>query len=49
MGKFLVGWQQYESMLSQQLDYSRSTKNMKEVLHNPDVDQLLADKLTNEQ
>lgn len=46
MTKFLMGWQQYETMLTNQLDYSRSTKQMKDVLHNPDVDALLNDKLT---
>jgi hypothetical protein len=35
-------------MLSNQLDYSRSVKQMKEVLHNPEVDALLSEKLTNE-
>jgi len=48
MEKFLRGWQQYEQMLSNQLDYSRSVKQMKQVLHNPDVDALLNDKLTTE-
>ena len=34
----MTGWQQYETMLSNQLDYSRSAKQMKQVLHNPEID-----------
>ena len=49
MTKFLRSWAQYEQMLAKQLDYSRSTTKMKEVLHNPEVDEMLSDKLTNDQ
>jgi hypothetical protein len=49
MTKFLVGWTQYEQMLANQLDFSRSVKQMKEVLHNPALDELLNDKLTTDQ
>lgn len=36
-------------MLSSQLDYSRKISNMKQVLHNDEVDAVLKDKLTGEQ
>ena len=49
MTKFLRSWAQYEQMLATQLDYSRSTSRLKEVLHNPEVDQMLSDKLTSDQ
>ena len=49
MKKFLIGWGQYEQMLANQLDYSRNVNKMKEVLHNPAVDELLNDKLTGDQ
>lgn len=49
MSKFLVGWGQYEQMLANQMDYSRDIKQVKEVLYNPAVDELLNDKLTGDQ
>ena len=49
MKKFLVGWNQYEQMLANQMDYSRDINQVKEVLHNPAIDQLLNDKLTGDQ
>ena len=36
-------------MLANQLDYSRSVNKMKDVLHNPVMDEVLKDKLTGEQ
>jgi hypothetical protein len=48
MDKFLMAWAQYESMLANQLDHSRSVNKMKEVLHNPEMDAILKDKLTGE-
>ena len=36
-------------MLANQMDHTRSVDKMKEVLHNPLVDQILEDKLTGEQ
>ena len=44
-----MGWVQYESMLSQKLDTKKSMKKMKEVLHNPELDAMLRDKMTGEQ
>ena len=49
MGKFLMAWAQYEQMLDSQLDLSRDVKQMKQVLHNPQLDELLKDKMTEEQ
>ena len=49
MTKFITAWSQYEKMLSSQLDYSRKISNMKQVLHNDEVDAVLKDKLTGEQ
>ncbi len=49
MTKFITAWSQYEKMLSSQLDYSRKISNMKQVLHNDEVDAILKDKLTGEQ
>ena len=49
MGKFLVGWKQYEMMLDKQLDHSRSMRGMKEALHDPELDAMFKDKLTEEQ
>ena len=49
MNKFLIGWAQYQEMLDKQLDYSRSTDSMKKVLHNPEVEGMLSDKMTEEQ
>ena len=49
MGKFLVAWQEYANMLDSQLDTDRSMKKMKKVLHNPELDDLLKDKMTGEQ
>ena len=49
MTKFLRAWQQYAEMLDKQLDTKRSMKKMKEVLHNPQLDEMLKDKMTEEQ
>ena len=49
MTKFITAWSQYEKMLSSQLDYSRKISNMKQILHNDEVDAVLKDKLTGEQ
>ena len=49
MGKFLISWKQYGDMLDKQLDTQRSMKKMKEVLHNPELDSMLKDKMTSEQ
>ena len=49
MSKFIIGWKQYELMLDKQLDTSRSIKKVAEVLHSPEVDESLKDKLTQEQ
>ena len=49
MGKFMIGWQQYATMLDSKLDNKRSMKKMKEALHNPQLDEMLKDKMTGEQ
>ena len=49
MGKFLIAWKQYATMIDQQMDKQRSMKKMKQVLHDPTVDELLKDKMTSEQ
>ena len=49
MGKFIVGWRQYAVMLDSQLDTTRSISKMKQALHNPELDEMLKDKLTGEQ
>ena len=48
MAKFLVAWKQYADMIDAQMDRKRSMKRMKEALHNPEVDELLKDKMTSE-
>ena len=49
MGKFLIAWKQYGDMIDKQMDNQRSMKKMKKVLHDPTVDELLKDKMTEEQ
>ena len=49
MTKFLRGWEQYATMLDKQLDTDRSMKKMKKALHNPELDEMLKDKMTGEQ
>ena len=49
MTKFLRGWAQYAAMLDKQLDTDRSMKKMKKALHNPQLDSMLKDKMTEEQ
>ena len=49
MGKFLIAWGEYAKMLDAKLDSGRSMKKMKEVLYNPELDEMLNDKMTEEQ
>eukprot|EP00806_Schmidingerella_arcuata_P007588 Macronucleus_7960.p1 GENE.Macronucleus_7960~~Macronucleus_7960.p1 ORF type:complete len:127 (+),score=29.66 Macronucleus_7960:1-381(+) len=49
MGKFLVAWGEYARMLDSQLDTDRSMNKMKKVLHDPHLDGMLKDKMTEEQ
>ena len=49
MGKFLIAWDQYRVMLDSQLDTDRSMTKMKQALHNPQLDDMLKDKMTEEQ
>ena len=49
MGKFIRAWTEYADMLDKQLDTDRSMRKMKQVLHNPVLDEMLKDKMTSEQ
>ena len=48
MGKFLTAWGEYATMMDRQLDNGKSMKKMKKALHNPQLDNMLKDKMTEE-
>ena len=48
MTKFLIAWGEYAKMLDKQLDHDRSMSKMRKVLHDPLVEGMLQDKMTEE-